>query len=311
MKKRIKLDKVKAYLPRRLWHWLMQSLYIIRQVLLQTYRDGFVLAGNFAFMSLLAIFPFFIVAASVGSMFGRTHNGYIMVEAFLQTLPPSVAQLLGSSVLSVLEARSGHVIWLAVLVGLWTTASLIKSIRDMIHRAYGISERRPFWQLRLGSIAMIIGSVVLAMFSFSIQVVLSGIEEIVGVILPFADVALLVFAWSQVLTTVILFGALFMIFRLLTPRKYRGGDYSIWPGPLFVALWWMGATALLPIIIRNFSNYDLTYGSMAGVMISLIFFFIIGLGMVFGAELNAVLAQDMGDFESEDLRQNITQDTIL
>ena len=56
-------------------------------------------------------------------------------------------------------------------------------------------------------------------------------------------------------------------------------------------MWWLATTALLPVVLRNLGSYDLTYGSLAGVMIALIFFFIIGLGVVIGAELNAALAE--------------------
>lgn len=50
-------------------------------------------------------------------------------------------------------------------------------------------------------------------------------------------------------------------------------------------------TALLPMILSNLTNYDMTYGSLAGVMIALIFFFLVGLGLVVGAQLNAALAE--------------------
>ena len=52
-----------------------------------------------------------------------------------------------------------------------------------------------------------------------------------------------------------------------------------------------GATALLPIVLGQLGGYDLTYGSLAGVVVMLLFFFVIGLGLVFGAHLNAALAE--------------------
>ena len=66
-----------------------------------------------------------------------------------------------------LEARSGSLLWLGALVGLWTTGSFIETIRDIIRRAYGVTYSRPFWEYRLGSVGMIIASVVLAMIAFS------------------------------------------------------------------------------------------------------------------------------------------------
>jgi membrane protein len=59
---------------------------------------------------------------------------------------------------------------------------------------------------------------------------------------------------------------------------------------VLVSLWWLGCTMVLPWFVSSMTNYDLTYGSLAGVMIALIFFYLIGLGMVTGAQLNAALA---------------------
>jgi membrane protein len=76
----------------------------------------------------------------------------------------------------------------------------------------------------------------------------------------------------------------------LTPRKYRRIQCRKWPGAAFITLWWIATSALLPVVLSQFGNYNLTYGSLASVIIALIFFFVIGLGVVIGAELNAALA---------------------
>jgi membrane protein len=65
------------------------------------------------------------------------------------------------------------------------------------------------------------------------------------------------------------------------------------------ALWWYGVTMLLPPTLSLLGGYSRTYGSLAGVMITLIFFFLVGLGVVIGAELNAALAE----FPEEELEQ--------
>ena len=60
---------------------------------------------------------------------------------------------------------------------------------------------------------------------------------------------------------------------------------------LLTTLWWIAVTTLMPAVLRNFFSYDLTYGGLAGVMIALFFFWLVGLGVVIGAELNAALAE--------------------
>ena len=88
-----------------------------------------------------------------------------------------------------------------------------------------------------------------------------------------------------------LFGSLYLLFYSLTPKRYRTRGCPKWPGPLFVTIWWLATTALLPVVLASLGGYDLTYGSLAGVIIGLTFFFIVGLGVVIGAELNAALAE--------------------
>src|SRR5207302_6910643 len=64
-----------------------------------------------------------------------------------------------------------------------------------------------------------------------------------------------------------------------------------WPGALLITVWWLVTVEVLPNALSLFGGYTRTYGSLAGVMIALIFFFVVGLGVVIGAELNAALAE--------------------
>ncbi len=88
-----------------------------------------------------------------------------------------------------------------------------------------------------------------------------------------------------------LYGTVYFIFYLLTPLRYRRPGCRKWPGALLITAWWLLTAELLPDAIGLLGGYDLTYGSLAGVMIVLIFFFMVGLGVVMGAELNAALAE--------------------
>src|SRR3546814_14328452 len=87
--------------------------------------------------------------------------------------------------MDVLEARSGVLLWLGGVVGLWTTTSFIETIRDILRRAYGTHYNRPFWEYRLFSIAITIISVLAAMLAFTLQVLCVGFEELVRSFFPF------------------------------------------------------------------------------------------------------------------------------
>jgi membrane protein len=264
---------------------------VIKRVAVGVYNDGFIHAGNLAYLALLTLFPFVIVAAAVARLVGQQEGGMEAVIALLQTMPPSVADVLSKPIADVLEARSGSLLWFGALVGLWTTGSFIETIRDIIRRAYGVTFSRPFWEYRLTSVGIIIASVILAMIAFSISIILSSIQEFIVQILPLADDIVGLLALLRVVPALVLFGSLYLLFYSLTPQRYRKRGCLKWPGALFVTLWWLSTTGLLPLVLRNLGGYDLTYGSLAGVMIALIFFFIIGLGVVIGAELNAALAE--------------------
>ena len=265
---------------------------VLKRVAVGVYTDGFIHAGNLAYLALLTIFPFVIVAAAIARVLGQqSADGMDAVVGLLQTMPPDVAELLAKPISDVLEARSGGLLWLGAVVGLWTTGSFIETIRDIIRRAYGVTYSRPFWEYRLGSLGMIIASVILALLSFSVSVLLTGVQEFIVQLIPGGDDLVSLFTVFRVIPGLVLFGSLYLLFYSLTPKRYRKRGCRKWPGPAFVTIWWLGTTALLPLTLSTLGGYDLTYGSLAGVMIALIFFFIIGLGVVIGAELNAALAE--------------------
>ncbi|HEX8486470.1 YihY/virulence factor BrkB family protein [Sphingomonas sp.] len=264
---------------------------IAKRAALGVYNDGFIHAGNLAYLALMTLFPFFIVAAAILSLVGQSGETQRTVMSFLRVLPPDVSELLRKPISDVIAARTGSLLWLGALVGLWTVGGFIETIRDIFHRAYGYKSTAPFWKSRLGSSFVIIASVVLALMAFLIQGILTAAEQFIYRLLPFAqDVA----GWvglARFIPGLVMFGALYMLFYAVTPSKYRYSKCRKWPGALFTASWWVSMTALLPVILAQLGGYDLTYGSLAGVVVMLLFFYLIGLGLVFGAHLNAALAE--------------------
>ncbi|MDV3459110.1 YihY/virulence factor BrkB family protein [Sphingomonas sp. HF-S4] len=265
--------------------------YVVKRVVVDTFNEGFTYAGNLAYLSLVTLFPFVIVAAAIAQLVGRSSEGIRTLEAFLQTVPPDVADVLRKPASDVLQARTGNLLWFGAIVGLWTTAGFIETLRGILRQAYGVSSSTPFWRYRLGSIGMIVASVILAMAAFSFQVILTGVEQFLYKLLPWASNAQTIVAFTKFAPALALFGALYILFYSLTPSRFRKGKCPKWPGAAFTTIWWLSVTSLLPLMLSNLGGYDLTYGSLAGVMIALIFFYLVGLGMVAGAELNAALAE--------------------
>ena len=267
------------------------ALEVLNRVGVGVYNDGFIHAGNLAYLALLAMFPFFILAAAMAHLLGRTEDGALTVATFLAKLPPGVATTLSGPVNEVLTARTGPLLWFGALVGLWTAASFIETIRDILRRAYGVKFCAPFWEYRLASIAIIFAAVVILMFAFAFTVILSSLQRAIEQLLPISAEVGSTLGTFQAVPAVMMFFTFYVLFYALTPVRYRKQGCKKWPGALLITGWWLGTVWLLPQTIGLFGGYSLTYGSLAGVMIALLFFFVIGLGVVTGAELNAALAE--------------------
>ncbi len=255
------------------------------------WNDGFIHAGNLAYTTIVALFPFFITVTAIFSAIGEPQQREASVHAFLLAVPPVVSRALAPVAYDVIELRHGWLLWVGGLVGLWTVGSLVETIRDVLRRAYGTQAVQAFWRYRLLSTGIIIVAVIALLFSLLAQVALGAVEQAIAAWVPRAGLLLEQVALGRLVPAVVLYLSLFLIFVSLTPEKYRGRAYPKWPGALFVTFWWVAVSVALPWVLRSLFDYDLTYGSLAGVMIALFFFWLVGLGLVVGAELNAALAE--------------------
>lgn len=264
---------------------------VLKRVWIGSYNDGFIHAGNLAYMSILSLFPFFITGAAIFSAIGEESDRAAMIDAVLLALPPVVANVIEPVARDVVNARTGWLLWVGGAVGLWTVGSLIETIRDILRRAYGTQATLAFWRYRLLSTGVIVGAVVLLLVSLVAQVLIGTAQEVIDAYMPRLADLIDSLALSRVVPALGLFLSLYLLFYSLTPGIYRKRQYPKWPGALFTAAWWVAVTVALPSVLRSFFAYDQTYGSLAGIMIALFFFYLVGLGMVVGAELNAALAE--------------------
>jgi membrane protein len=191
----------------------------------------------------------------------------------------------------VLTARTGPLLWFGAIVGLWTAASYVETVRDILRRAFGVKFCAPFWEYRMGSILLILGAVLLLMTAFAASVALSSIHHVLIEWFPFAQGVASGIGIYRLVPAATLFFTFYVLFFALTPARYRRRSCKKWPGALFITDLWLATVEVLPFALGLLGGYSLTYGSLAGVMIALIFFFVVGLGVVIGAELNAALAE--------------------
>ncbi len=264
---------------------------VVKRTLVGAWNDGSIHAGNLAYMAMFSLFPFFILGAALFSAIGEESDRAASIEAILSALPPVVANVIEPVARNVIEARSGWLLWIGGAVGLWTASSLIETIRDILRRAYGTEPTYAFWRYRLLSFGLVVASVIVLFLSLIAQVAIGAAQQVIAEYVPWLTDLTSSLSFSRIVPAIGLFGSIYMLFISLTPEAYRGRAYPKWPGAVVVTMWWIGVTLALPPVLKQFFTYDLTYGSLAGIMITLFFFWLVGLGMVVGAELNAALAE--------------------
>jgi membrane protein len=264
---------------------------VVKRIAIGVYNDGFIHAGNLAYLAILALFPFFILAAAIAHLFGQSQDAILTVTNVLRRLPPDVAATLREPILEVLTVRTGTLLWFGAIVGLWTAASFVETIREILRRAYGIKYCAPFWEYRIGSILLILAAVLLLMIAFAVSAVLTLLHHLIIEWFPFAQDVASTLGIYRLVPAATLFFTFYGLFFALTPSRYRRIGCRKWPGALLITAWWLTTVEILPNVLSLFGGYSRTYGSLAGVMVSLIFFFVVGLGVVIGAELNAALAE--------------------
>ncbi len=262
----------------------------LRRTVVGVYNDGFIHAGNLAYLTLLAMFPFFIILSAAAQLLGRPEENLAAVHSIVRAFPPSVGAMIEATAAQVLSLRTGPLLWFGAAIGVWTVGSFIETIREILRRAYGTEYDRPFWQYRLIGVVIIVVAVGMLITAFSIQIILTTAEEVIMRFLPAAGPVADRIASTRFVPILMTFFSGYLLFWSLAPRQYRGRGYPKWPGALFVTLWWYVALLLLPKALGLFGGYTLTYGGLAGVMVAMLFFWLVGYGLVIAAHINAALA---------------------
>src|SRR3954468_1940534 len=194
---------------------------VVKRVAVGVYNDGFIHAGNLAYLSILALFPFFIVAAAVAHLLGQGQDAMLTVTNVLRRLPPDVAATLREPVNEVLTVRTGTLLWLGGIVGLWTATSFVETIRDILRRAYGVKYCAPFWEYRLGSMLVILGAVLLLMLAFAASATLTLVHQLLIRWFPFAQGVASTLGIYRLVPAATLFFTFYLLFYALTPSRYR------------------------------------------------------------------------------------------
>lgn len=248
--------------------------------------DGVAMAGYIAFSSLLAIFPFLIFSASLIGLLVEPEQNEQAVDALFRVAPEHIAQTLEPVLREVLIDRGQGVLTLSILVAIYLASNAVDAFRVAFDRAYDFHKSRGFIQRRLRSIGFVfLGALVAVVMAISIiftPLLFQLAERWLDVSLP-ASMAVLIFVLGT--TVFVMFLA---IFHLLLPsqsmRKQR-----IWPGIFVSVILWLGGALAFSVFLSLTPTYAVTYGTLTGVIVLAMFFYLTGVAIIYGAEVNAVL----------------------
>lgn len=249
------------------------------------------LAAALTYYSVLALFPGIIALLSLVGLVGQQQQ---TVDTLLQilrdigassaadTLEPTINQLAGSQ-------GAGLALVIGLLVALWSASGYVNAFSRGMNRIYEIDEGRPIWKLRPVMLLITLVTVLLAAV-VAVGLVLTGpAAEAVGRAIGLESTAVTVWSiakWPVLLAVVVLIVALLYY---ATPNVKQPKFRWISVGAIVAIVVWVIASAAFGFYVANFSSYDKTYGSLAGVIAFLLWLWITNLALLFGAELDAEL----------------------
>jgi membrane protein len=256
--------------------------------------DGWAIASHIALSTLMSLFPFLIfVTALTSLLYGSDELAEKAAQILLDAWPEEVAGPIGREIQSVLT-RTGHggVVTLTAVLALYFSANGVESLRIGLNRAYDETETRPWWVLRLESLAyVVVGAVALSALAFLI-VLAPLIRPTMLHYLPRLESfeSLLTLARYGV-TSLILVLALVVAHKWLAGgrRNYR----EIAPGIVVTLLLWMVSAFAFARYLSEFSGaYVRTYAGLASAMVALVFLYWAAGIFVYGGELNQAIRKE-------------------
>ena len=252
--------------------------------------DGWAIASHIALSALMALFPFLIlVTALAGFLFGSTQLADEVATIVLQMWPTEVASPIASEIRRVLLGARSDLLTIGVALAIYFASSGIESLRIGLNRAYGVSESRSWWILRLESIGyVLIAAVGLLVLSF--LVVLAPLIFATAVrYVPLLEPLWFMFNFMRIaVASIVLIVALVIVHKWLPAGQRQ--LLIITPGIVVTLLLWLLAGELFGDYLARFAyTYVTYYAGLASAMIALVFLYVIATIFIFGGELNAAI----------------------
>jgi membrane protein len=244
------------------------------------------LAAQLAFYFFLALFPALLFLAAVVS--------FIPIAGLLDTITGHLARVAPSEVLSIIQdqilkiahEKNGGLLTLGMLGAIWSTSSGLDAIISTLNQAYDIQESRPWWKVKLTALALTIALAVFIVTSFTL--VLVG-PALVGAVAAWAHMGPAFAATWKIVQWPVVFLLVTLAIALIYYYAPDAVQEWVWitPGSVLATTLWLLISLAFKFYVAHFASYNATYGTIGGVIVLMLWFYLSALAVLIGAELNA------------------------
>ena len=246
-----------------------------------------------AFLTMLSLFPFVIFLVALSGFLGQTERGLEAITFMLSVLPPEVGTVISGPIKGIIKSTGPEILTSSILFAIWTAAAGVEAARNVLIKAFGKELARPIWIRRAESLGVVVFSGLAVIAAMSTLVLGPPLIKAFTNLFPDTYTSEINQIWGYLrllISPALLTLGLYSIYFALTPRK--AGKAMRLPGTILAMVVLLATAKGLSVYLKYADNYDVTYGSLAGVVIMQLFCFLVSIGFVLGAELNAAYTYD-------------------
>jgi membrane protein len=250
-------------------------------------------AAALTYYSVLSIFPGIIVLMALVGLLGQSATQPLIEN--VQQLAPGGASDTIVDVIKELQGSSsfaGPVAIIGLLTALWAASGYIGGFIRASNTIYEVEEGRPIWKTLPLRLVLTLAMVILLALT-ALGVVLTGsIADRVGHLLGLGSTGVLVWNIAKWPVLAILVSLAIALLYWASPNVRHPGLRWLTPGGLLAIVLWVAASLGFAFYVANFASYNKVYGSLASVVVFLIWLWISNLAILLGAEFDAELSRE-------------------
>jgi membrane protein len=249
-------------------------------------------AAALTYYAILSIFPALLVLVSVLGLIGESATGPMLDN--LGELAPGAANDILTDAISNLESgrgAAGVLLVVSLAAALWAASAYVGAFMRASNAIYDIEEGRPIWKTLPLRIGLTLTLLVLLMATGLAVVLTGGLAEEVGELVGLGPTVVDVWDLAKWPVVLLLVSFMFALLYWAAPNVKQPGFRWISPGGILTIVIWVIASAGFAFYVSNFGSYNETYGTLAGVIVFLIWLWLSNIAVLLGAELNAELGR--------------------